>query len=107
MPTTTIPRGSARGLNIATAVLSPTSVANATSAEQTFTLQGLALNDGVYVNKPAAQAGLGIVGCRVSAANTLAITFMNATAATITPTAGEIYTVMRVTPEANPPLTVL
>lgn len=107
MPTTTIPRGSAKGLNIATAVLSPASVANATSAEQTFTISGLALNDYVYVNKPTAQAGLGISGCRVSAANTLAITFMNATAATITPTASETYTVLRVTPETNPPLTVL
>ena len=79
--------------------LSPTSVANATSAEQTFALVGLHLGDFVDVSKPTAQAGLGIVGTRVSAKDVLAITFMNATAATITPTASEIYTVQVNRPE--------
>lgn len=76
--------------------LSPSSVANATSAEQTFASTGIGLltTDVVLVQKPTAQAGLGIVGSRVSAADTLAITFMNATAATITPTASQIYQVI-------------
>lgn len=74
--------------------LTPGSVANATSAEQTFTVTGLLVTDFVWVNKPTAQAGLGIAGCRVSAANVLAITFGNFTAATITPTASEAYTVL-------------
>lgn len=88
-----------------TVTLSPASVANATSAEQTFTMTGLLTTDYVYVNKPTAQAGLGIVGARVSAADTLAITFMNATAATITPTASEVYKVqvMRVQPNWTAP----
>lgn len=75
--------------------LSPASVANATAAEQTFAATGIGLlaTDLVVVQKPAAQAGLGIVGSRVSAADTLAITFGNFTAATITPTASEVYTV--------------
>lgn len=73
--------------------LSPASVANATSAEQTFPVPGLCVNDIVTVNKPTAQAGLGIVGSRVSASNVLAITFMNATSATITPTASQVYLV--------------
>lgn len=73
------------------ATLSPTSVANATSAERTFTVNGLQLGDIVTVTKPTTQAGLGIVGSRVSANNVLAITFMNCTAATITPTASETY----------------
>ena len=73
--------------------LSPASVANATSAEQTFTVTGLLTTDFVTVQKPTAQAGLGIVGSRVSAADTLAITFMNSTAATITPTASQVYKV--------------
>lgn len=73
--------------------LSPTSVANATSAEQTFTLTGARLGDMVTINKPTAQAGLGIVGSRVTAADTIGITFMNATAATITPTASQVYIV--------------
>lgn len=75
--------------------LSPVSVANATSAEQTFSATGIGLltTDLVLVQKPTAQAGLGIVGSRVSASDTLAITFMNATSATITPTASESYTI--------------
>lgn len=74
--------------------LTPAAVAANTTAEQTFTVTGLATNDKVFVNKPTAQAGLGIVGMRVSAANTLAITFSNNTAASITPAAGETYQVV-------------
>jgi hypothetical protein len=66
-------------------VLSPVLVAANTTAEQTFTVTGLATTSVVVVNKPTAQAGLGIVGVRVSAANTLAITFSNNTASGITP----------------------
>lgn len=73
--------------------LSPSSVANATSAEQTFTVTGVRPGDVVYVNKPTAQAGLGIVGTRVTANDTIGITFGNFTAATITPTASQIYLV--------------
>lgn len=78
---------------ILSVTLSPTSVANATSAEQTFTVAGLQVEDFVAVNKPSTQAGLVIGNVRVSAANTLAIEFGNLTAATITPTAAEVYTV--------------
>ncbi len=85
--------------------LSPAAVANATSAEQTFTMTGLLTTDYVYVNKPTAQAGIGIVGARVSAAGVLAITFMNATTQTVTPTASEVYTVFvaRVLPNWTAP----
>jgi hypothetical protein len=76
-----------------TAVLSPAAVAPNTSAEQTFTVAGLISGTPVFVNKPGAQNGLSIGGARVSAANTLAITFVNNTAATITPTASETYTI--------------
>lgn len=74
-------------------VLTPVAVAPNTSAEQTFTVAGLPSGVPVIVNKPTAQNGLSIGGARVSAANTLAITFVNNTAATITPTAAETYTV--------------
>jgi hypothetical protein len=87
----TIPRGNIILAMILQSTLSPASVANATSAEQTFTVNGLLVGDLVSVTKPTAQAGLGIVNSRVSAANTLAITFQNSTAATITPTASEVY----------------
>lgn len=75
------------------ATLSPASVANATTAEQTFSVVGLQLGDIVNVTKPTSQAGLGIVGSRVSANNVLAVTYINATAATITPTASEVYVI--------------
>ena len=88
-----------------TATLSPTSVANAVTAEQTFTVTGLLTTDFVWVNKPTTQAGLLIGGSRVSAADTLAITFGNVTAATITPTASQVYVVFvaRVQPNWTAP----
>ena len=75
--------------------LSPVQVAINTTAEQTFTVTGLEVGDTIIsVNKPTAQAGLGIVGFRVSAANTLAVTFSNNTGAAITPTASEVYRIV-------------
>ena len=109
MPSTTLPRGNIILAMILKTTLSPASVANATTAEQTFTVQGLQVGDQVAVTKPTNQAGLGIVNSRVSAANTLAITFANNTAATITPTASEVYTVELNRPEDpnNVPTTAL
>lgn len=74
--------------------LTPASVAANTTAEQTFAATGIGLltTDLVVLNKPSAQAGLGIVNVRVSAADTLAITYANDTASPITPTA-ETYLV--------------
>lgn len=80
--------------SVISVTLSPASVAANTSAEQTFTVNGLQVGDHVSVNKPTAQAGLGVVGARVSAANTLAITFGNFTASPIVPTASQVYTVL-------------
>jgi hypothetical protein len=78
------------------ATLTPAQVAANTTAEQTFSCPGLAASDTLFVNKPTAQAGLGIVGVRASAVDTLAITFSNNTGAGITPTAGETYLVAAV-----------
>ena len=75
-------------------VLTPALIVLNTTAEQTFTVPGLEVGDTVLsINKPTAQAGLGIVNWRVSAANTLAITFINATGASITPTS-EAYKIV-------------
>lgn len=80
-----------------TPTLSPAIVAANTTAEQTFTVTGLTTADTICaVNKPTAQAGLGIVGMRVSAADTLAITFSNNTGAGITPTASQVYRIVAV-----------
>lgn len=71
--------------------LSPAIVNANTTSEQTFTLPGLQIGDSVTVSKPSYQAGLGIVNCRVSAKDTVAIEFMNNTGSGITPTASEVY----------------
>lgn len=87
--------------------LSPVSVAWTTTTEQTFASTGIGLltTDLVLVQKPTTQPGLGIVGTRVSAADTLAINFINVSTATITPTASEVYTVgvFRVQPNWTKP----
>lgn len=74
------------------------SVAANTSAEQTFTVPGLRTTDFVTVSKPSASAGLVIGNVRVSAADTLAITFGNLTGSPIDP-AAETYTIHVVRPE--------
>lgn len=93
--------GNIQKVGVFSITLSPVSVANATSAEQTFDASaiGLLTTDVVLVQKPTAQAGLGIVGSRVSATNVLAVTFMNTTSATITPTASQAYLVTVLRPQ--------
>ena len=88
---TMIPRGNLSRLSVITVVLSPASVAANTTAEQTFTVP-LRAGDMIFdITKPTNQPGLGVVNTRISAANTVAITFINATAGAIVPTAGETY----------------
>lgn len=66
--------------------ITPASVAANTTAEQTFTVTGLTTADKVTLNPGAAPtAGTGIVGVRVSAADTLAVTYSNNTAGALTP----------------------
>jgi len=74
-----------------TATLSPAQVAANTCAEQTFTVTGVTAGDVVFVNKPTAQAGLGLAGVRASGANEVGINFCNTTGAGITPTASQAY----------------
>jgi len=95
------PIGNVQKTGIFSIALTPTAVAANTTAEQTFAATGIGLlvTDNVDVSKPSFQAGLGIVNVRVSAVDTLAITYINATASPITPTA-ETYqvNVLRVQP---------
>lgn len=79
-----------------TASWSPSAVSANTTTEQTLALSGaIAASDTVIgVSKPTAQAGLGIVGWRVSADNVVGITFSNNTASPITPTSSQTYTVI-------------
>lgn len=76
-----------------------TSKSAATSAEQDITVNGVEVNDIVIaINKPSLNAGLGVVNARVKSANTIAITYMNATAGAIDP-AAETYTLVIGRPE--------
>ena len=87
--------------SVISVTLTPAAIVLNTTAEQTFTVNGLLAGDVVCVNKPTAQAGLGIVGSRVSAANTLGITFSNNTASSITPTASQVYKVVVSRPDST------
>ena len=94
--------GNIQSQGVATIVLSPALVAANTTAEQTFSLPGIRTTDAIVgVSRSGAnQAGLGIVGWRVTAADTMGITFSNNTASGITPTASTTYLVKWVRPDA-------
>lgn len=91
-------QGNIRGWGLVGVTIDPASVAANTTAEQTFPVNGLLVGDFVVAGKPTATAGLGIVGARVSATNTLAITFSNSTAAPIDP-AAEAYRIFWARPD--------
>lgn len=82
-------------LRYANVTLSPASVAANTTAEEIFAVPIARLDDAVVaINKPTAQAGLGIVGARVSSEGNVAVTFSNNTGSAIVPTASESYTIV-------------
>jgi hypothetical protein len=96
-----IARGNIFGLMVVTATLDPASIAANVSAEQTFTVPDLRAADVIVsVTKPTASAGAGIVGWRVTAANTVGITFMNTTGSAIDPGA-EVYKIVVARPGTN------
>lgn len=66
------------------------------SSEQLFDVPGVRLGDWIGVNKPSSQAGLGVDGARASANGQIGFTFTNDTSAPITPTPGEVYTILAV-----------
>ena len=69
--------------------LTPTAITASTTAVQTFTIPGLAVNDSVSVNSQAAQTtGVSVINTWVSAANTLSVQFANANTASATPYVG-------------------
>ena len=69
--------------------ITPASVGAGAQAEQTFTVTGLATTDKIVCNPfPNAVANVVLTGYRVSATNTLAVTYNNSTGGGLTPTAG-------------------
>lgn len=58
----------------------PAAVAANATAEQDFTVTGVATGSVLAISKPTVTAGLGIVNVRAKAANTVAVTYINVTA---------------------------
>jgi hypothetical protein len=93
--------GNVQAIGVASVTLSPALIVLNTTAEQTFTVPGILATDVIVgVSKPTTQAGLGIVNMRVTAANTVGITFSNNTGSSITPTASQVYLITYVRPES-------
>jgi hypothetical protein len=93
-------RGNVARIFAMTASINVGSVAINTVAEQTFTIPGLLPGDFVILQKPSLSAGLGVLTARVSAANTLAVQFVNATGGAIDP-AAETYQLLVIRPEMS------
>ena len=82
-------------IRLITVALTPLAVPSG-SEEQLFTVPGVRLGDFIGVNKPSTQDGLGLGGARASANGQIGLSFTNDTAAPITPTPGEVYTILAV-----------
>lgn len=98
--------GNILAAGVFTITIEVASVAANISAEQTFTAPGVLLGDMVFVNTPAIgtaalNAGLGVSGARVTAANTIGLRFTNSTAGALDPTGSIAYTVFAVRPESG------
>lgn len=77
-----------------------------TTTTRTYTLLGVRLGDIAWVNKPSATAGVSIAGVRVSAADTIEISFGNLTAGTPSLPASEVYLVRVDRPGYDSPLQI-
>ena len=99
--TTNVPQstfGNVQQFAVLAVTLTPVAVAVNTTAEQTFFVTGLLVTDVVFPSKLTSQPGIAVVGARVSATGTLAITYVNSTAGAVTPNP-EIYTLVVIRPQ--------
>lgn len=76
------------GIAIYSTSIAPASVSSQSTSEQTFTVSGLATSDKVMVNPPASTGSVALCSARVSSTSTLALTFVNPTAGSLTPASG-------------------
>jgi hypothetical protein len=103
---TLIPRGNVRAMFMIDVTFNPASVATITTAEQTTTVVGLKTGDMIYWQKPTNTAGVGVVNMRVSAADTLAVTFVNPTAGGVD-AASETWRLLVIRPDPQTLLSVV
>lgn len=73
--------------------LTPVSVASVATVEQTFTVPGVQVGDCIGITPPSITAGVAPVCARASAANTIAVTFINSTGGALVPAAG-VYQIL-------------
>ena len=78
--------------------LFPPELPPSVTQEQLFLVPGVKAGDFVAVNKPSFQPGLAIGGVRASAPGQIGITLSNETNSPLTPTQGEFWTVLDVSP---------
>lgn len=83
-------------VRVYTPTLNPSSISASSIAEQTYTVTGLSTSDTVYINKPSLTSDCGIVNVRVSAADTLAITWININGLLSCDPASEVYRVVAI-----------
>ena len=102
MPGTLRAMGNTREIFMIAPSLTPSALTASTTTSQSFTVRGLLVGDQVAVNSDAAQtAAVGIANTRVTATDTLQITFSNSGAGTPTPVAG-LYDMVVHRPEYLP-----
>lgn len=88
--------GNTYGMYVVTKSITPAAVLTITAVEQTFTVAGVKIGDAVFVSPPGTQSGVIMGSCRVTAANTVGIQFVNPTVGSVTPTAGNhVFTIFR------------
>ncbi len=75
-------------IRLFTQTITPSSVSANVTAEETFTVSGLSTADAVFIS-PVATGNATMAGqARVSAGDTLAVTYTNPTGGALTPAAG-------------------
>jgi len=93
--------GNTDRLKVITVTWDPASITGTnTTSEQDVTVPGVMPGDFVFVNKPSLNAGVGIVNCRVKSANTVSVSWVNATAGAVNP-GSESYTFLVLRPDAT------
>ena len=89
---TTIARGNVQLEAILQISVTPPATMNAnTTVETTYTVNGIMPGDFIEINKPSHTTGLSIGNVRASAANQIAIQWVNSTTSSITNTPNELY----------------
>lgn len=87
MSTTTI-AGNILGAAVVSVSITPIATAQNATVEQSFTVPGVKVGDFVEAAAPGVTSGIAVTQSRVTAANTVAIAFTNATSGSLTAPVG-------------------